>query len=130
MGGLVLLAQAKGDPLREPEVILGTAGIAVALLVGAFAIWLVDRWRKKATAQRDAAEELTDFRVMFQRGEITEDEYAKLRSKVAKRVQAAAAKAKEGIVDLATGEIVSPGGTPPPQPPPETKGDGSRSPPV
>ena len=130
MARLVLLAQVKGDPFREPEVILGTAGIAVALLVGAFAIWLVDRWRKKATAERDAAEELTDFRAMFQRGEITEDEYAKLRSKVAKRVQEAAAKAKEGIIDLATGEIVSPGGTPPPQPPPGTKGDGSRSPPV
>ncbi len=130
MGWAALLAQGKADPFREPEVIWGTAGIAVALLVGAFAIWLVDRWRKKATAQREAIEELSDFRGMFQRGEITEEEYAKLRNKVAVRVKEALAKPAEGVVDLATGEIVPPGGTPPPPRPPETQGDGSRSPPV
>ena len=63
---------------------LGHVGLLVALLVGAVVIWLVDRWRKKATVDApDSAEELTDFRGMYERGEITEEEYVKLRDRVA-----------------------------------------------
>ncbi|MBA4188466.1 MAG: hypothetical protein C0467_10715 [Planctomycetaceae bacterium] len=130
MGWVALFAQAKPDPFREPEVIWGTAGIAVALLVGAFAIWLVDRWRKKATAQREAAEELSDFREMYQQGQITEDEYAKLRNKVAMRVREKIPKSPDGVASAATGGILASGEIPPSPQPPETKGDGSRSPPV
>lgn len=93
MWALVLLAQdgrAEGNPLRRPEVIWGTIGLAVALLIGALVIWLVDRWRKRnAAAAVSSAEELTDFRGMYERGEITEDEYIKLRTRVAARVKSA-----------------------------------------
>ena len=130
MFGLALLAQGKPDPFREPEVIWGTAGIAVALLVGAFAIWLVDRWRKQATAQREVAAELSDFREMFQRGEITEDEYAKLRNRVAMRVREKIPSATQGIAGVTDGEIQATGEIPPSPQPPGTQGDGSRSPPV
>ena len=90
MWKLTLLAQAgraDKDPFRQPEVIWGTAGLAVALLVGAIVIWLVDRWRKKAARIRNSAEELTDYRGMYERGEITEEEYAKLRTRVSGRVK-------------------------------------------
>ena len=89
MWGLIVLAQEKGrDPFREPEVIWGTAGLAVALLVGALLVYLADRWRKRQAASvADAAGELTDFRAMFERGEITEQEYARLRDRVARRVK-------------------------------------------
>lgn len=91
---LPLLAQAQRadkDPFRQPEVIWGTAGLAVALLVGAFVIWIVDRWRKRTTQATNTANELTEFREMYERGEITEEEYAKLRTRVAGRVKAPAA---------------------------------------
>ncbi len=90
MGWLVVFAQARrNDPFRQPEVIWGTAGIALALMAGAFAIWLVDRWRKNAAADReDAISELTDYRGMYERGEITEDEYIRLRDRVARRAKA------------------------------------------
>jgi hypothetical protein len=80
-------ARADKDPFRQPEVIWGTAGLAVALLVGALVIWLVDRWRKQASRSSNTAEELTDFRGMFERGEITEEEYARLRTRVSGRLK-------------------------------------------
>ena len=87
---LSLLAQAgraDKDPFRQPEVIWGTAGLAVALLAGALVIWAVDRWRKRATQSTNNLQELTDFRAMYERGEITEEEYAKLRNRVSGRVR-------------------------------------------
>ena len=142
-----LLAQARPAPFREPEVIWGTAGIAVALLAGALVIWIVDKWRKKAAAPQDATDELTGFRGMLQRGEITEEEYARLRNKVATRLREAAAKPGDGVATGTTGtagataghadpkldllELDSerPPGPPSPHPPAAPEG-GSRSPPA
>jgi hypothetical protein len=85
-----LFAQmGKGDPLRNPDVIWGIAGIALALLAGALLVYLADKWRKKiATQGVDSSNELTEFRRMFESGEITEQEYVKLRDRVAQRVKA------------------------------------------
>jgi hypothetical protein len=93
---LALFAQNKptGSPFERPEIIWASAALAGALLVGAVVIYLVDKWRKRAAmADREAGLELTDFRAMFERGEITEAEYNKLRLKVAGRVKNAAAAA-------------------------------------
>jgi hypothetical protein len=91
---LFLLAQQKaaGSPFDRPDFIWGMAGLAAALVVGAIAIVLVDRWRKRsALGEMQASEELTGFRAMFERGEISKDEYEKLRLKVASRVKPAEA---------------------------------------
>ena len=112
---LTLLAQAgraDKDPFRQPEVIWGTAGLAVALLVGAIVIWLVDRWRKKAAQIRNSAEELTDYRGMYERGEITEEEYAKLRTRVSGRVK------QPPAAPSTTAPTPPTEGTPPQNPPP------------
>jgi hypothetical protein len=116
MSGFSLFAQlSKGnsDPFRNPDVIWGTAGLALALLAGAFLVYVADRWRKKAAARDiDSSRELTEFRRMFEHGEITEEEYAKLREKVAERVKAPPpppatvpilmnAKALSGVVPVA-----------------------------
>ena len=64
--------------------------MAAALFLGAVAIFLVDRWRKRdAMTSRQEGLELTDFRGMLERGEISKDEYEKLRLKVAGRVKPA-----------------------------------------
>jgi hypothetical protein len=116
MWGLVLgdVAPPNKDPFRQPEVIWGTAGLVVALLVGAFVLHLLDRWRKKTAAGvTNPADELTDFRRMFEHGEITEEEYARLRTRVAQRVKA---------TDAVAG-AVTPSPNPamlPPPPPPDT----------
>ncbi|HEY3788875.1 MAG TPA: hypothetical protein VGL71_08475 [Urbifossiella sp.] len=91
MLSLLLFAQKKpaGSPFDRSEMIWGSVGLAGSLLVGAIAIYLVDRWRKRSNlaAEREAGLELTDFRAMFESGEITEAEYNKLRLKVADRVK-------------------------------------------
>jgi hypothetical protein len=115
MWSLSLLAQAERanrDPFRQPEIIWATAGIAVALLVGALVIWLVDRWRKRSGLPVNTAGELTDFRGMYERGEITEEEYAKLRTRVSGRMKQAP------VAPAATQPNPAANGAPPQNPPP------------
>jgi hypothetical protein len=120
MWAVELLAQAgraEKDPFRQPEVIWGTAGLALALLAGALVIWLVDRWRKQSTTTTNTAEELTEFRGMYERGEITEEEYVRLRNRVSGRMkQASAAPDADG--SPATPTPVAPA-VPPAEPPPQ-----------
>jgi hypothetical protein len=63
-------------------VIWGTVALAVALFAGAFIIWLVDRWRKRLGQQQAAFDELSEYRQMLENGEITEEEYQRLRASV------------------------------------------------
>lgn len=74
-----------------------TVGVlAVTLLLGGVVVFLVDRWRRRDTTAdaRASGEELTGFRGMYERGELTEEEYAKVRAKVANRVKAKVAAEK------------------------------------
>ncbi|AMV28609.1 hypothetical protein VT84_29665 [Gemmata sp. SH-PL17] len=90
MWALSLLAAE--DPLTRPEIIYGVAGLVGAMLVGAIAISLTDKWRKRATAPaHDATDMLTNYRDMYEHGEITEAEYTELRRKVADKVKNAPA---------------------------------------
>jgi hypothetical protein len=92
MWSVLLFADNRGDPLSQPEIIWGLAGITVALLAGAGVIYAVDKWRKRATApDADETGSLTSFRAMYESGEITEAEYAELRRRVAEKVKKPAA---------------------------------------
>jgi hypothetical protein len=103
-----------GSLLDQPDFIYGSLGLAAALLVGAAAVYAVDRWRKRAelgsTGQSGA--ELTSFRAMHARGEITDEEYARLRQKVAARVRETKPIPAPGVNGDAPA-AAAPGGTPP-----------------
>ena len=83
---IVLLAES---PLLRPDVIIATALMAGVLLLGAIALFFADRWKKKAILPDDAraADDLTSFRGMFERGELTEEEYEKVRLRAAERMK-------------------------------------------
>jgi hypothetical protein len=85
--------KAAGTPWDRPELLYATLGIAAALLAGGVVLYLVDRWRKRGLGPdtAEAAAEMTGFRGMLERGEITEEEYARLRSKAAAKMKAAPA---------------------------------------
>jgi hypothetical protein len=127
------------DPLRNPDVIWGTAGLALALLAGALLVYMADRWRKKSAAQGvDTSQELTGFRKMFERGEITEEEYTKLRDRVAKRVKAPPPAPAAMLIPMSTqtlpgSEPVGPSSSPGPDqptPPPDSGKPANPSSPV
>jgi len=113
-----LFAQTKpaGSPFDRPELIWGSAGLAGALFVGAIVIYLVDKWRRReALMDKEAGLELTDFRAMFERGEITKPEYDRLRQKVADRVKKPAEPAATAAP--ATGQPATPPAVAGPFPP-------------
>jgi hypothetical protein len=90
---LSLLAEGRppGNPWDRPELLVATVAIAGALLAGGVVLYFVDRWRKRGERPEEGAvSELTGFRGMLERGEITEEEYQKLRNKVAGRLKPAA----------------------------------------
>ena len=118
-----LIAEADPGTRSEPflqktedwVVVLSLAGV---LLLGALVVWLVDRWRKRAMMEeKRTGEELTTFRAMYERGEITEAEYAKLRAKVAERVKAKVAPAPAADGPAPPGVPPSANGSPPVPPP-------------
>ena len=116
-----LLANDRNDPLMRSEVIYGILGLIAALLVGAVAIYTADKWRKRVGTSPDAeaADALTSYRDMLENGEITEEEYAELRRRVAEKVKKPPA-AKPGESGQPPGETpgASPGAVSPPPPPP------------
>src|SRR4051812_46129088 len=86
----ILLAETQDDPLSRPEIVWGTLGITAVLLVGAVAIYVADKWRKRTAAgARNDAESLTSYRDMYEAGEITEAEYAELKRRLAEKVKKA-----------------------------------------
>jgi hypothetical protein len=111
---------AASDLLDRAEFWWGTGGLVAALVAGAVVVGYVDRWRKRQAlaAQAESGEELTSFRAMFERGEITEAEYARLRQKVAERVKAGGpapvAPSADAAADPTAPAATAP--TPPPAP--------------
>jgi hypothetical protein len=91
MWTLVLFAQAppkRTEPfLRRPEDWVVVGLLFGAMLAAAAAFWLVERWRKRTQVREHRGSELTDYREMYERGEITEEEYVRLRDRVARRVK-------------------------------------------
>lgn len=127
--GLFLFAQAgkpAGSPLDRVEILYAAAGIILALAAGAVILFFADKWRKRTMAEVTyTAEELTSFREMYERGEITEAEYDRLRDKVATRVKSTNSPTPPpGGPGGLTGLAAPPQSPPPanPGPPPSTNG--------
>jgi hypothetical protein len=96
---LALFAEAPTGPsnakrtepfLQKPEDWVVVGLLTGILLVAGAIFWFLERWRKRTLepSAEDVAGELTDFRGMYERGEITDEEYARLREKVATRAAA------------------------------------------
>jgi hypothetical protein len=93
--------------------------LAVAILLGALVIFLVDRWRKRAQAdQFSAGDQLSRFRLLYEQGELSREEYDRIRSKLGARLR------QELDVPARPAET-APSTQPPPESPPETPAAGS-----
>ena len=81
-------AFAATNLLDNTEFIVGTVSLVTVLLVGAAVLWSLDRWRKNQDrAAGESTGSLSDFRDLFERGEISEKEYKRIRERVANQIR-------------------------------------------
>ena len=93
MSGFLLFAE--DPPPKRAEQALSSVEfwIAIGLLTtilfaGAFLLLFIDRWRKRQFRTADeSTESLTSFRAMYERGELSEEEYQRVRARVAAKVK-------------------------------------------
>jgi hypothetical protein len=70
------------DGWMSPAVITSLVGVAV-LLVGAAILALVNRWRKQPRKETtDAGDQLSHFRSLYDRGELSREEFDQIRAKL------------------------------------------------
>lgn len=95
------------NPFLSTEFLVTVGLLLAALLIGAVVFALVDRWRKRQTdgGGRESTESLTSYRAMFEAGELTREEYEKIRNKVAAKM-----KQEVGILPGGTAAPAAPAG--------------------
>ncbi len=73
----------------DPRVLTVTIMLTGSLLLGALVLALVDRWRKRQNDAVTPHEQLTSFRVLYERGELSEQEYQRVKAKLAPKLKPA-----------------------------------------
>lgn len=84
----------KAEPVKRPEDIarsndfyLTVAALVGVLFFAAVVLLLLGRWRKRQERGDDPAEILTNYREMYEAGELSEEEYAKIRARMAEKIK-------------------------------------------
>ena len=81
-----------GDPaeiVQNEEFLWLVSALVGALLLGAIVFSWIERWRKRQLSNTPANEitQIGSFRTMFERGELTKEEYDRIKSKEAQRLR-------------------------------------------
>jgi hypothetical protein len=101
---------------KEERLFLWVSVLVGVLLIGAAFIARVDRWRKRQMEDADdAPDQLTSFRVLYESGELSKEEYDRVLRRVAER---AGAKPKPVPAAAAEPPAPEPPATQEPPPPP------------
>lgn len=90
MSGSCWLLAANADPKTGlPVALLWTILIMTGVVLGAAAvITLVGRWAKRSqSVGRSSGEELASFRVLYERGEFSQEEYDRIRSRLSQKLR-------------------------------------------
>ena len=79
---MTILADAERDAANL-ELLLWGGVLVVVLLLGAALVARLDRWRKGMLGPGPAAvDNLATFRLSYEQGDLTEDEYKKIRTRL------------------------------------------------
>jgi hypothetical protein len=73
---------------KEERLILWTGVLLGVLVIGAVFIARLDRWRKRQLEGADDPDLVMSFRELYERGEISKEEYGRVLRRVAERVGA------------------------------------------
>jgi hypothetical protein len=105
----VLADRDVSDLLTNAEFLWLVGALVGTLLAGAVALSWVERWRKRQLSDTPAAdiEQISTYRQMYERGELSKEEYDRIRAREAQRL-----KARLGAKPPA-----APAAAPPPAPP-------------
>ena len=85
---LAATAPVKSSAWKAP-VLWTTLALVAALLIGALVLALVDRWRKRAarSERMTPGEQLTHFRQLYDRGELSREEFERIRALLGERLR-------------------------------------------
>jgi hypothetical protein len=86
-----------------------------ALLLGALIITVVSRWRKKTAGSetQSAVDQLAHFRTLYEKGELSEEEFNSLRSLLGGKIRRKEGEGKPRDAQPPQPGTAPPGGTPP-----------------
>jgi uncharacterized membrane protein len=86
-GGAIGLLLAE-NPWLDPRILALTGAMVVVMLVGAAIIAWADRYRKRLAEDRYSAnQEMLSFRELYERGELTAEEYDRIRGRLRGRLK-------------------------------------------
>jgi hypothetical protein len=89
---LVLAAPAPppagGPSLLDPRLLWATVSLVAILLLGALVLALFDRLRKRADQNvLTPGDQLAEFRLSYERGELSQEEYERIRAKLGPKLR-------------------------------------------
>jgi hypothetical protein len=76
--------------LLDPQLLWAIGALIATLLLGALIFAWLDRWRKRGernTPGATPAQQLTAFRQSYERGELSQEEYERVKAKLAPKVR-------------------------------------------
>lgn len=109
---LPILMFAAANPLLDTRFLIAVGGLVFVLLAGAVAFFFAEQWKRRqlSSDDHDTAESLTEYRRMFEQGQLSRDEYERVRDRLAARLKGAKA---DGVG--VTAVVESPGSQPDPE---------------
>ena len=75
-------------PAWDPRLLWSTVALVAAILIGALIIAVFERWRKRPVNFRpDPNDQLAEFRSLYDRGEISREEFDRIRNLLGERLR-------------------------------------------
>jgi hypothetical protein len=79
---------ARPPSLLDPQLLWAMVALITTLLLGAVIFAWLDRWRKRGDRDRlTPTDQLTAFRQSYERGELSQEEYQRIRAKLAPKLR-------------------------------------------
>ena len=79
---------ARSPSLLDPQLLWAMVALVATLLLGALIFAWLDRWRRRGNRNTlTPIDQLTSFRQSYDRGELSQEEYERIRTKLAPKVR-------------------------------------------
>jgi|GEM_PF-2756776 len=72
----------------DPRLLWTTLALVAIIVIGAMAVAVLDRWRKRAAPPTfDASDQLAQFRELYDKGELSEQEFERIRERLSGKIR-------------------------------------------